>query len=76
MNRQIVSEKELINILNAELSKFDECEGCRYSNCIVRLRGADPEGCNWSSVTLRCSGISSDPCKPISAKIVYDAKLK
>ena len=76
MNKQIVSVDELIAILNEELSKFDECEGCRYTNSVTRLRETDPNGCNWSSVTLQCSGVSSKPCKPISLEIIYKAKQK
>ena len=31
LNRQPLSEKDLLGLLNWELAAYDECEGCRFT---------------------------------------------
>lgn len=75
MDKQIVSEKELLGWLNAELSKHDECDDCRFTS-IMRLRGTDADGCNWSPPNLRCSGRPFDPCAAIANELVVQAHAR
>lgn len=76
MERQLVSEIELIKILNAELAKYEECKNCHFDAPPVRLVEPDKDGCNWSTIYLRCSGVPAEICAPFSERIVLDAKKK
>ena len=53
MERQLVSEEELISILNAGLSKYEDYKDCHFREGVIKLVEPDAQGCNWSSVTLR-----------------------
>ena len=75
MDRQIVSEEELLGWLNAELSKHDDCDDCRFTS-VMRLRGTDVDGCNWSSPNLRCSGRPVEPCTAIANELVAQAHAR
>lgn len=74
-DRQIVSEEELLKWLNAELSKYDECDDCRFTS-VMRLRDTDVNGCNWSPPYLRCSGRSVEPCRGVASEIVAQAQAR
>ena len=75
MKRNVVSENELISLLNVELRKYDECKDCQFDS-ILKLRVPDKKGCNWSSAYLRCSGVAPDECKPFVSEILSEAKAK
>ena len=72
MDRQIVTEEELLDWLNTELRKREECDDCRFTS-VMRLRDTDPDGCNWSSPNLRCSGRPVEPCNVVANEIAAQA---
>lgn len=74
MKRQKVSMEELLKILNDELSKYEECIDCHFDS--VLPHDPDAEGRNWDKPILQCAGRLSDPCTPIAAKIVIEARRK
>lgn len=73
MERQYISEDQLLSQLNEELHKYEECSNCEFTS-VQKLRDFDENGCNWSSVNVRCSGVSSEICSPFAARIVTEAK--
>lgn len=73
MERELVSEEELLKWMNYELSKHEKCNGCRFIS-VVRLRGKDKHGCNWSSVNVHCSGTPSEVCFPVTSRVASQAK--
>ena len=76
MERKIVSEEELISILNGELSKFGECKDCQFYH-VSKLQESDNDGCNWSSeVMLRCSGVPVKICQKFAHRIINEARKK
>lgn len=75
MERELVTEEELIAILNKELRKYEEYNDCQFESMLI-LKGYDPSGCNWSSTKVRCSGIPAEVCEPITSRIVADAMKK
>lgn len=75
MERIVLSEEELILLLNGELSKHEECNDCRFVG-IVKLRDKDEGGCNWSNANLRCSGVPTEICKPVAERVICEAKAK
>ena len=77
MERKIVSEEDLISILNGELSKFDECKGCQFHS-VSKLQVSDKDACNWSSsdVILRCGGVPAEICAKFTPKIIDAVRKK
>lgn len=73
MPRRTVSEVELLQWINAELAKDDDCTDCRVTSVV---RGCvDAQGCNWSSANLRCSGRPVVPCQSVANKVIAQARL-
>ena len=73
MGRQSVSEDELLEWINSELSKDEQCNDCSFIS-VTRLRDEAPDGCNWSDAQLRCSGVSTQVCAPIAKSIIDQAR--
>jgi len=75
MSRILVTEKELIAILNDELHKKENPQDYNFEN-IIRLKDMDNNGCNWTEVFIRASGVSVEPVLPLADKIIFEAKKK
>lgn len=76
MARELVSEKQLLEWLNAELAKHDQCEDWRFDS-VTPLAGEDETGCNWSNdAHLWPCGANSDICLSVAARIVGQARGK
>ena len=73
MQHELVSERKLLELLNARLHTHDACVGCEFTS-IVRLGQMDIDGSNWNSANLRCSGQPAIVCAPIAQGIVSEAK--
>jgi hypothetical protein len=76
MERMLVSEQELLRILNEELKKVEDSEGYRFGNGVLRLTDTDEDGCNWSTVYLRGSGVPVELMAATAARIVTEARKK
>ncbi|NPU86291.1 MAG: hypothetical protein HPY65_17565 [Syntrophaceae bacterium] len=76
MERKLVSEKELVNILNNELRKNEDSEGYSFDGGVLKLKEPDETGCNWSRVKLRGSGVPIKPMAMVAERIVSEAKKK
>ena len=74
-NRKLVSEEELLKLLNSQLAEDEDCRDCRFTS-IERLAEEDKDGCNWYMATLRCSGVPGQVCMPTATRIVARAKEK
>jgi hypothetical protein len=75
MDRKFLSKKDLLNWMNAQLAKNEDCNDCMFSS-VLELREKDENGCNWNKANLSCSGVPVKGCKPIADEIVKDAKTK
>jgi len=75
MERKLVTEEELIAVLNQELHKTENPEDYRFEN-IIRLVDKDKDGCNWSEVFVRGSGVPVKAVLPLADRIVHEAKKK
>ena len=74
--RELISGKRLVEIMNAELAKSDVCQDCQIADHILRLREPDEDGCDWSdNIIIRCSGrsISLDCCRA-ALRVVGEAR--
>ena len=72
MQRDLVSQEDLLKWLNLQMSKYDECTNCKFTS--VQEHEEDQEGCNWSAHTLTCSGVPVEVCQTIANQIVAQAK--
>ena len=71
MNRVLVSNQRLLEILNDSLHEYDECRECHFPGVVVPLRHPDPEACNWSrDLILRCSARGSDSCQLVAKRVI------
>jgi hypothetical protein len=76
MGREEVSRDKILKILNEELSKYKECEDCKFSR-VVQFARPDSEGCNWSNrLYLRCSGRPAKSCEPFAKNVINEARKK
>ena len=60
MARKRVTAEQLLELVNAELRKHEECTDCRFTH--VQHHEIDDEGCNWSLPNLHCSGTPASVC--------------
>lgn len=72
MNERI-SSHSLLSIINTELSKLEECPGCRISDVIL-LDKLDSSGCNWDGSEMRCGDHADLNCKHIVNHVIAWAK--
>jgi len=54
MVKKEIPQQELVSIINQELTRLEECPGCRI-NEINPLSAPDSEGCNWERPEIRCN---------------------
>jgi hypothetical protein len=57
--RQVLSEHEVLMLLNFELSAYDECADCHFTS--VR---------NWSDANLKVDGETSEAARGIARKVL------
>lgn len=76
MERILVTEEQLIAILNTELHKTEDPEYYKFTEGIIRLANTDKNGCNWSTVYVQASGVSVKSVVHIANRIIFDAKRK
>ena len=74
MPRQSVTESELVEIINSELSKHEECDGCRVNELMKSEE--DEIGCNWSDPYINCSGTPAEACFPVANHIIVKIRQK
>lgn len=75
MKRTLITENDLISLLNKKLQEYEEFKKCKFES-INKRKEYDSAGCNWYKANLRCSGVSIDSCLPIADRIVNEAKTK
>jgi hypothetical protein len=75
MGRILITEKELVKILNNELGKVEDSGGYNFTH-VMRLRDQDKNGCNWTEASLAGSGVPVKPMVPVAERIVFEAKKK
>lgn len=73
MERQVITEIELIEWMNSELHKEDDFKDCKFTS-VLRLADDDEIGCNWSDPNIRCSGITEPICQEKAAQIFSKAR--
>jgi hypothetical protein len=68
MPRKLVTDSELVEIINSALSQQEECDGCRVKGLMKSEE--DETGCNWSDPYLNCSGTPAEVCLPVANHVI------
>ncbi|MGD0661841.1 MAG: hypothetical protein ABSD38_27600 [Syntrophorhabdales bacterium] len=76
MERKLVTEEELIAVLNTELRKHDDSGRYSFMAGVVRLAEVDETECNWSDPYLQGGGVSVVLMAGVAENIVAEAKKK
>lgn len=70
-DREIVSPERLFEILNIELTRFEECAECQFTGAVQPLPEPAADGCNWSrSLTLRGRPRNPQACGEAAAEVI------
>ncbi len=74
MARDLVSKRELIRILNNELSKYEECKDCQFDS-VMKYEVEEGNGCNWlgANVKFTCNGDPDERCRPFISRVLSEA---
>jgi hypothetical protein len=75
MERNLVTERELLSLLNKELQKYNECTTCQFIS-VFKLVEYDETGCNWSTPSIISCGVPIEIYKHIVDRIVFEAMTK
>jgi hypothetical protein len=75
LERKLVTEKELLSLLNTRLRQSGENEHC-YFESLVRLRVDDRTGCNWAYANLKGLSGADTICPAAAEQIVTRARAE
>jgi hypothetical protein len=75
MEREELSEEELLILLNRELSKHNDMNQVVFSS-IERLAEPDRTGCNWSMARVKSGRVPHHVVAPVTGQIVSEARKK
>lgn len=76
MLRELVTEEELISILNERIYDHKEYQKFKAMSLSPLPANADKDGCNWDEVIFRRAEDCDPYCKELFNKMVAEAKLK
>ena len=72
MPRENISEEEILEWMNSELHKDEECEDVEFTS-ILKCE-EDEQGCNWTVTNLTGHGTHPDAYKDRADAIVRQAR--
>jgi hypothetical protein len=75
MEREILTEADLVQIINDELASTEAAAECRFSG-VYSLQEPDESGCNWSMGTYIAGGIPAEISAPVVARVVSELQRK
>ena len=75
MERELISEAELVQIINEKLAATDAASECEFSG-VYTLRELDDEGCNWSMGAYRSGNTPVEICGPVVDKVIREVQGK
>ena len=75
MDREIVSDAQLVELINASLAATEAASHCTYDD-VFALQEPDEDGCNWSPGYFSPGGDSPEVCVPVAARVVREMQAK
>jgi len=73
--RQVLSEHDVLVLLNYELSAYEECAECHFTS-VKPAKIADESGCNWRGADLEVEGNAPDTARRLSEHVVEEVREK
>ena len=71
--RQVLSEHDVLMLLNFELSAYEECADCHFTS-IEPAKAADETGCNWYGADLHVDGAATEAARKITRQVVDEVR--
>jgi hypothetical protein len=71
--RQVLSEHDVLMLLNFELSAYEECADCRFTS-VEPAKVADETGCNWRGAGVQLGGAASEAARKIAKEVVDEVR--
>ena len=68
--RERLSERDLLMLLNFELSAYDECAECHFT--AIKPMLADETGSNWRDARLEGEGKLSETVRSIASHVIEE----
>jgi hypothetical protein len=68
--RQILSEHDVLTLLNFELSAYEECADCHFTSVKPALR--DESGSNWRGANLHTDGELTETARKITTQVLHE----
>lgn len=68
--RDILSEHEVLMLLNFELSAYEECADCHFT--AVKPTPRDESGSNWRGAKLHADGELTEAARKITAQVLHE----
>jgi len=71
--KQVLSEHDVLTLLNFELSAYEECADCHFT-AVKPAKVADGTGCNWRAADLQVDGVVTEVARKISKEVVDEVR--
>ena len=71
--RQNLSERDVLMLLNFELSAYEECADCHFTS-VRPAKAVDETGCNWRGADLQVEGQATDAARRITRQVVDEVR--
>ena len=75
MEREVISETELVRIINDNLAATEAASECKFSG-VYTLREPNENGCNWSVGVFRRGNTPVEICGPVVARVTRELQGK
>ena len=71
--REVLSEHDVLALLNFEISAYEECADCHFI-AVKPAPIADTTGCNWRGADVKYGGQPSDAVRSITQRVVDEVR--
>jgi hypothetical protein len=71
--RHVLSEHDVLMLLNFELSAYEECAECHFTS-VKPAKVADETGCNWYGADLQMDGLATEAARKITEEVVDEVR--
>ena len=75
ITREVLSEHEVLMLLNYELSAYEECGKCHFTS-VRRAEATDAAGCNLRGADLQAGDSATERARRITEHVVEEVRRK
>jgi hypothetical protein len=70
--REVLCERDMLMLLNFELSAYEGCADCRFTS--VKTAARDESGSNWRGADVRVEGEMTDTARDIARQVLHEVR--